>query len=374
MGTVTKNNNIAFGLISFIAIVFILYILKPLIMPILYAIILAVMVYPAQQFFEKKWRCNRLLATLSSLIIVFFITGLLLTIIYFQLNSLGDNGADYTEKISELYYSSLEYFQKTFNMDKRNSLFSRDLKIESIVKGNFEKVGEFISQSGSVLSNLVLIPIYLFFFLYYRRFFRTFCYKLFRSKPKTFLNQMIEKIYGIQQNYLLGLIKVIFIVGVLNTTGLLILGIDHAIFFGFFAAILLLIPYIGIIIGSLIPALVALVTKDSAWYAFGVIAIFMFIQFLEGNFITPKITGSKVSINAFIAILSLLVFSMLWGIAGMIVALPITATLKIIFDNTPGYEAYGFLIGEPVDKHLHSRARTRLNVWKELRNKNAIKN
>ncbi len=374
MGTITKNNNIAFGLISFIAIVFILYILKPLIMPILYAIILAVMVYPVQQFFEKKWRCNRLLATLSSLIIVFIVTGLLITIIYFQLNSLGDNGADYTEKISELYYSTLEYFQKTFNVDKRNSLFSRDLKIESIVKGNFEKVGEFISQSGSVLSNLVLIPIYLFFFLYYRRFFRTFCYKLFRSKSKTFLNQMIEKIYCIQQNYLLGLIKVIFIVGVLNTTGLLILGIDHAIFFGFFAAILLLIPYIGIIIGSLIPALVALVTKDSAWYAFGVIAIFLFIQFLEGNFITPKITGSKVSINAFIAILSLLVFSMLWGIAGMIVALPITATLKIIFDNTPGYEAYGFLIGEPIDKHLHSRARTRLNVWKELRNKNAIKN
>src|SRR5690606_23877459 len=111
---------------------------------------------------------------------------------------------------------------------------------------------------------------------YYRRFFRVFCYKLFRDKPKAFLNKMIEKIYNIQQNYLVGLIKVIFIVGILNTVGLLILGIDHAIFFGFFAAILLLIPYIGIIIGSLIPAIVALVTKDSAWYAFGVVAIFMF--------------------------------------------------------------------------------------------------
>jgi predicted PurR-regulated permease PerM len=252
-------------------------------------------------------------------------------------------------------------------MNRRNTLFSRDLKIENILKGNFDKIGEFLTQSGSLLSNLVLIPIYLFFFLYYRRFFRTFYYKVFRNKSKDFLNKMIRKIYTIQQNYLIGLIKVICIVGVLNTIGLLILGIEHAIFFGFFAAFLLLIPYVGIIIGSVIPAVVALATKDSAWYAFGVIAIFLFIQFLEGNFITPKITGSKVSINAFIAIVSLIIFSMLWGIAGMIVALPITATLKIIFDNTPGYHAYGFLIGDPVDKHLQGRAITRLKKWKEIR-------
>ncbi len=157
--------------------------------------------------------------------------------------------------------------------------------------------------------------------------------------------------------------------GALNTIGLLVLGIANPVFFGFFAAILLLIPYIGIIIGSLIPAIIALATKDSAWYALGVIATFGFIQFLEGNFITPKITGSKVSINAFITILSLIIFSMLWGIAGMIVALPIRATLKIIFDQFPEYQAYGFLMGEPIDKHLQSNVRNRLKAWRKIRNK-----
>ncbi|WP_111309111.1 AI-2E family transporter [Confluentibacter sediminis] len=370
MNTKTTNYHPIFGILTFISIVFILYILKPIIMPILYAIILAVMIYPIQRFLEHKWRCNRLFATLCSLLIIFLFTSLIVTIVYFQLNSISNNGEDYTKNLSELYYNSIESVQKTFNMNSRNSLFSRDLKIENLLKGNFDKIGEFITQSGSLISTLVLIPIYLFFFLYYRRFFRVFYYKVFRNKPKAFLNKMIKKVYNIQQNYLVGLIKVIFIVGVLNTIGLFILGIDHAIFFGFFAAILLLIPYVGIIIGSVIPAVVALATKDSAWYAFGVIAIFMFIQFLEGNFITPKITGSKVSINAFIAIISLIIFSMLWGIAGMIVALPITATLKIIFDNTPGYHAYGFLIGDPIDKHLHSRARSRLKEWKKIRNKN----
>jgi predicted PurR-regulated permease PerM len=358
-----------FGFFTLIALIFTLYILKSLIIPILYAIILAVMVFPIQHFLENRWRFTRLLATFCSLFIVFLVTALIGTLVYFQLNSIKNNGEDYTKNIIELYNNASSSIQKRFNMDS-DALFSADLKIENIIKDNFDKIGQLLTQSGSLISNLVLIPIYLFFFLYYRRFFRVFYYKLFRHKSKTFLNAMIAKIYNIQQNYLIGLVKVIIIVGILNTVGLLFLGIDHALFFGFFAAILLIIPYIGVIIGSLIPAVFALATQDNPLYAVGVIAIFMFIQFLEGNFITPKITGSQVSINALVAIVSLIVFSMLWGIAGMIVALPVTATLKIIFDNTPRYQAYGFLIGDPIDKHLHSRARSRLKNWKKLRTKN----
>ncbi|WP_194768415.1 AI-2E family transporter [Tamlana sp. I1] len=368
------KNNISLShntlnIVGFIAIVFILYVLKPIIMPLLLAMILAVMIFPVQKIFEKKLRCSRLLATLISIFIVIVVTSSLVLVIYLQLNSISHNGENYTAKISELYYKAINYFEETLNISKSNSLTNKDLKIEDLVKGNVEKIGAFISQSGSLFSNLFLIPIYLFFFLYYRRFLRVFVYKLFKNKPKSFLNFMIKKIYNVQRSYLIGLIKVILIVGVLNTTGLLILGIENAVFFGFFAALLLLIPYVGIIIGSLIPAVVALVTKDSAWYAFGVIAIFGFIQFVEGNFITPKITGSKVNMNAFAAIVSLIIFSMLWGISGMIVALPIMASLKIIFDYTPGYQAYGFLLGEPVDQHLQSTARTRLKRWKEIRKK-----
>jgi len=369
MNTKTRNHHPIFCFLTIITLVFTLYILKSLLIPILYAIILAVMIFPIQKFLEHKLRFSRLLAALCSIFIIFFVTALIAALVYFQLNSISKNGEDYTKNISELINNVTEYLQNTFNITSSNSLLSSDLKFENIVKNNFDKIGSLITESGSLISNLVLIPIYLFFFLYYRRFFRVFYYKVFRNKSKAFLNNMIGKIYNIQQNYLIGLIKVICLVGVLNTIGLLILGIDHALFFGFFAAILLIIPYVGVIIGSLVPAVFALATQDSPWYAFGVIAIFMFIQFLEGNFITPKITGSQVSINAFIAIVSLIVFSMLWGIAGMIVALPITATLKIIFDNTPGYHAYGFLIGDPIDKHLHGRARSRLKEWKKIRSK-----
>lgn len=339
-------------------------------MPLLFAMILGVMIFPVQQFFEKKWRCNRMFATLFSIFLIFTTTIILLLIIFIQLQDFVNGSEDYTIRISELYDKIATNMGGVFDMGNISNVKRADFNLGKIVRGNFDKITVLLTESGSFMSDLVLVPIYLFFFLYYRRFLRAFAFKLFKNKPQSFVNKMINKIYTVQKSYLAGLLTVMLIVGVLNTITLLALGIENAVFFGFFAAILLLIPYIGVIIGALLPAMVALATKDSIWYSAGVVGIFGFIQFLEGNFITPKITGSKVNMNSFVAILSLIAFAMLWGISGMIVALPIIASLKIIFDHTPGLEAYGFLLGEPVDGLLQSKARQRLKIWKTIRQKN----
>ena len=120
----------------------------------------------------------------------------------------------------------------------------------------------------------------------------------------------------------------------MNCIGLLALGIDHAIFFGILSGVLTIIPYVGIIIGALFPLIMALITKDSIWYAVGVVIVFAVVQFLEGNFITPRITGSKVSINALAAIIALVIGGKILGIAGMILAVPAIGVLKIILPHT----------------------------------------
>lgn len=368
MKPTVKSAHIALGLFSFIAIVLILYVLKPFIIPLFIAVILSVMIFPVQRFMETRWRFSRLCATFVSLFVLIICLSVLIFLIGNQLSVFVDKSDVYITRLTQLYNETILYFETHFGI-KRSGLFSQnDFKIENLIKANFARITDIISQSGILLTNLIVIPIYVFFFLYYRVFFRTFIYKLFRSHSKSDINVILRKIYQVQQNYLSGLTKVILIVGVLNSVGLILLGIESPFFFGFLAALLLLIPYIGIIIGSILPALFALATKDSAWYSVGVIGIFWFIQILEGNFITPQITGSKVSINAFVAIASLILFSMLWGTAGMILALPVTATLKILFDHIPGFEAYGFLIGEPIDKHLKSRGMLRLKIWRKIRN------
>src|SRR5690606_12321186 len=156
---------------------------------------------------------------------------------------------------------------------------------------------------GNMIAGAVLVPLYAFFMLYYRDFFREFFFKAFKSTPQRKVNEVLNKVYEVVQSYLVGLATVMGIEAILNTAGLMVLGIDYAWFFGSLAALLMLLPYIGIAIGSILPALFALAVKDSAWYAVGVVGWFQFVQFLEGNIITPNIVGSKVSINPLMAII-----------------------------------------------------------------------
>src|SRR5690606_58704 len=173
------------------------------------------------------------------------------------------------------------------------------------------------------------------------------------------IENLIAKIYDVLQNYLVGLVTVMGIIAILNTIGLMLLGIDYSWFFGILAALLTIFPYVGIFIGSIIPALFALATKDSAWYAAGVIIWFQLVQTLEGNFITPKIVGGKANLNPLVSLLSFFLGGMLFGISGMILALPLMAILKVIFDSIPETQAYGFLLSEPDDTYVHSQKQKR---------------
>jgi predicted PurR-regulated permease PerM len=191
------------------------------------------------------------------------------------------------------------------------------------------------------------MPVFIFFFLFYRRFFKQFLQKLFARTPNDNITEVMLKVQSVVKNYILGLLTVMVIIAALNTVGLLVLGIKYAFFFGALAALLNIIPYIGIFIGSVLPIIMALLTKDSIWYAVGVAGIFAVVQFLEGNFITPNIVGSKVSVNPLAAIIALIIGGMLWGPAGMILSIPFTAILKVIFDHVDSLEPFGFLLGEP---------------------------
>jgi predicted PurR-regulated permease PerM len=365
--TPNKENSNALNLLFIIGLIFCLYILKPIVVPLIIALILTVSIFPLVNFLEKKWRANRVISALTAIFTLSIILFGLLAFIVYELTDILEKSDLYILKLTEVYNSILSYLDANFGI-RKSELSLKKFNMGATIKDNFTNIIGFLTSSGSIFSDIILIPLYIFFFLIYRKFFKSFIFKAFSSDGNDLrVKSVLAKLYKVQQNYLYGLFTVMFIVGLLNSVGLLILSIENAFFFGFLAAILLLIPYIEIMIGSLLPALVALATKDSAWYAAGVIAIFMFIQVIEGNYITPKITGSKVSINSFVAILSIVLFSMLWGTAGMIVALPVVASLKVVFDTIPELKPYGFLIGEPMEEYLRSDARIRLKNWKKIR-------
>ena len=368
MNILNNKTHVVQDLLAFVLIVFMAYVLQDFLIPIFFAILLSVLVYPIVRFFETRLCFNRIFSITIAILVFTTVISAIIVLIAIQFQDIMDESSTYYDKIMEKTNILIKETEDSTGIESKDIVGSENLEVKEMVKQNSNKIVDFLTRSGAILSDFVLTPLYMFFFLLYRSFLISFLYKATaKVSDKKKMRLILDQLYKVQQNYLVGLVSVMFIVGVLNSIGLLALGIDYPFFFGFLCALLLLVPYIGIIIGSVLPALIALATKDSYWYPFGVIAIFGFIQFIEGNFITPKITGSKVSLNSFVSILVIILFSMLWGIPGMILALPITASLKVIFDNSVKFKAIGFVLGEAEEKYFSNKAKYRLKVWKKIR-------
>lgn len=203
-----------------------------------------------------------------------------------------------------------------------------------------------ISSSTIVLGNILLTIIYTFFLLLYRTSFKNFLLGQFGPRLRLQASEVLEEVQDVIQQYLYGLLLVIAILAVLNSLGLFLIGIKYAFFWGFLAACLAIIPYIGTTLGGLLPFLYAVATSDSLMQPVLVVLLYMGIQSLEGNFITPKVVGNSVHINPFAAILALILGGLVWGIPGMILALPLVAILKITLENIETTRPMGLLLSD----------------------------
>ncbi|MBC7448356.1 MAG: AI-2E family transporter [Hymenobacteraceae bacterium] len=323
--------------------------LDGVLLPILFSALFAFLLVPITRRLEG-WKWPRWLAILVSILLL---AGVLTGIIWVLTAQLMDFTREW-DHIQSRLLMQYEVLRSSVAQHFKIKLPNKGALLEQSLAG-LRKSGTSIANSAAsttsnVLEVLSLVPIYIFCFLYYRDHFRQFIYRLTRDAgQRSTMMTVVHKIEEVTQNYLLGLLTVIFIVALLNISGLLLLDVKYAVFFGAFASILTIIPFIGMLIGATLPAIYTLVETGSVWQALGVVGVFLFVQFLEGNFITPTITGSKVSINALAAIGGLILGGELWGLPGMILSIPLVAVLKVVFDATPGMEPYGFLLGDVND-------------------------
>lgn len=341
-----------------------------LIIPLLFAIIFSSMLFPICLRLER-WRVHKGLAAFVSVLVAGVLLALFLAAVTMQLLHLVGQGPIFIQKMNGLIDRIETYISLHWRIEKSTQADHVHQLLTKFMDNSSAYFSSGMSFTANLISQFVLVLLFSFFLLYLRVFFLEFFYKVFASSDKLLIDDTMQKIYLVIQNYLIGLLKVIGIIGALNSIGLWCLGIESPLFFGFLGGVLVIIPYIGILIGSALPVLVALITKDSYWYAVGVMAVFLFVHILEGNLITPYVVGSKVSINPLVAIFALLLFGKLWGLPGLILALPVTAICKIIFDLLPGFKAVGFLLGKPQKYHfsrnsiLHAKLRSRMTVTEQ---------
>lgn len=315
-----KLDQIYKSLVILVIVIIGLVLTKDVIVPMAFAGLFSVVLLPIEARIERI--TGRVFSILIVLLGSFVFIGLVIWFIINQLTGLVASLPDIQQQLAVLVNDASAVVSRITHISTEDQAGM----IKDGLNSASTYVGDLLVSTSYLIYFVIQVPIYIFIFLLYREKFQKF---LLAVRPGS-THEWKNEIQGVIRKYISGLMLVVLIAGVLNSIGLLALGIEHAIFFGFLSGVLTMIPYIGITIGASLPALLAIVTKDSIWYAVGVIGVHAFVQFLESNFITPKITGSKISINALAAIVALLIGGKIWGIAGMILAIPAVGILKIL--------------------------------------------
>lgn len=315
---------------------------RDIVIPLAFAAFLAVVMLPIVKRIEK--RTGLTLAVTITLIGTIVVLGLLSWLLVHQIINLVNDLPNLEARFNKFVTQISNTLSSQFNIEQSE----QNQMAKDLAKSVSGYVGNFLLTTTNTLSTIIQIPIYFFLLLIYREKFRQFFLSLLPNDSKELTWK--KDIENVMQGYISGLLLVTLIVAGLNSIGLLFLGIDHAIFFGVLSGVLTIIPYVGIFIGALFPVLMALITKDSIWYAVGVVIVFTVVQFLEGNFITPRITGSKVSINALAAIIALLIGGKILGIAGMILAVPAIGVIKIVIAYSQRLKPFVILLGDDIEK------------------------
>lgn len=203
-----------------------------------------------------------------------------------------------------------------------------------------------IGSLTSLIGQIILILGHTFFILYTRKHLKKVLLQLLQKENDSHTESIIGNAVNISQQYLLGLFKMIICLWLMYGLGFSLLGIKNAFFFAILCGMLEVIPYIGNISGTTITVLVAALNGANAGTLGGIIVIYGIIQFVQGWLLEPLIVGAQVKINSYMTIIALLLGELIWGIPGLILAIPLTAILKIICDNIPSLKAIGYLIGE----------------------------
>jgi len=328
---------------------FILYIGQAIVIPLLFAFIIAILLNPVVNYLCRR-KVNRFAAILISILLAIFCLAALLYFISSQVIMFGEMLPQHEEKINTLINQSINWMAQIFNVTtEKINVWLAQMKKEALSVGQ-SLIGPTILSVSEMIAVFLLLPVYIFLILWYKQLFLEFISKLFPTeKHKTVAEILIESKLLIQ-NYLIGLLAETGIVAVLNTLGLIILGVDYAVLLGVISALLNIIPYIGGIVAMALTIIIVLVTK-SPIYALWVLVLFSLVQFIDNNIIVPKIVASKIKINEFISIVAVLVGSALWGIPGMFLSLPLVAILKVIFDRIEPLKPFGFLLGNTMSSN-----------------------
>lgn len=327
-------------------ILLLIYFGSGILFPLILAGLFAVLLRPIVKFLNEKLRIPGVIAIVITLVFAIAIGSAILYFMSYQISEFMNDLPTIKKNIQQNIWRLQSWISGKFGY----SISEQKKYVDSTVSDTKVISASSVGSITSSLMYLVLIPVYTFLILHYRSLILGFFLKLVKKDHIENLQVIISEMKSIVRNYIMGLVIQVIIVATLTSLGYWIVGVNYFIFLGVLTALMNLIPYIGIIMASLISCLVALAGSNDPMAIVGVLGVTVIVQLLDNNILMPKIVGSKVSINALTSMVGVIVGGSLAGIAGMFLAIPMIAILKVIFDRVPSLAPYGYLMGDEIPK------------------------
>lgn len=337
-------------LISLALITMALYVGHHILIPLLLSLLFAILLRPVVVFFSTKLLLPHVISVLISVTLFVIVIAAVIVFISWQVSEITNDWRKIKHNITVHSGHIQEWIKQHYHV----SYFKQQNYIHKIaddtLNGETELMGDTLSSFTDTLLNIILIPIYTFLILLYRNLFIKFLSKVVSPKNEQSLISILTQVKTVVQSYIVGLLIETGVVAVLTTGGLMILGVQYAVLLGVITAILNLIPYIGILVACIITLLATLVNSTDISIMLGVIVLSILVQFIDNNILVPKIVGNKVRINALVSMVGVVIGGAIAGIAGMFLAIPLIAILKVIFDRIESLAPWGFLMGDDLPK------------------------
>ncbi|MBU1881590.1 AI-2E family transporter, partial [bacterium] len=320
------------------------YILRSVLLPVLIALLFAYLLDPVIDRLER-WRLNRSLAILILAVVVLIVVGTLGGFLALQAQqemvAFYKKLPDYLNRIQTDF---VPWVETTLNITLPHTMeeFAGELRTNllNIDPASLRPVTTFASKlSSSTLAlissilGLIIIPVFLFYFLRDWDKIMTQVLALIPLKQRDYVLTKAAKIDEIVGAFIRGQLTVAITLGILYSSGLVIIGLDLAVVIGMLAGIGFIIPYLGTVLGIIAATVMALVQFGIAWQVLGAWAVFGVVQLFEGTILTPKIMGEKVGLSPVAVIFSLMVGAKLMGVVGMLIAVPAAAVLNVFINE-----------------------------------------
>lgn len=310
---------------------------KDFLIPVAVASILAMLFLPLCKKLESKGFSNGW-AAFCCVILFLIIVGALSALITWQVTNFTADSANMKQRFHEMLNSVLQYL-KVSPEDQQ--------KATDNLKGAFAAA---LGSALSFLTDFILILVYVYLFLYFRAHINKFFMMIVPASKRAEAQKVIDQSGEVAEKYLTGYGKTIIMLWILYGIGFSVLGVKNAILLAVICGILELVPFLGNVFGVGLTMLMAVSQGGGAGLAVWAAGVYIVVQFFQTYLLEPIFVGESVSLNPIFTIMSLIILEMVWGVPGIILAVPLFGILKIVFDHIEPLKPLGFLLGEEKNK------------------------